>query len=136
MQTVRGVDLSGSGIDEARIERLVREFYAKVRADPRLGPIFEDRLGNDWEAHLLRMIDFWSSLMLTTGRYAGRPLQKHLALGNVRPADFDIWLRLFEETAVDIGGDAFAAAFMAKARRVAASFQMAMFDELKLTARR
>mgnify|MGYP001554943094 CR=1 FL=1 len=124
---VRGVDLSGNGITEAQIERLVRAFYSKVRTDPRLGPIFEQRLGNDWEPHLLRMIDFWSSLMLTTGRYSGRPLQKHLVLKMVRPEDFDIWLRLFNETALEIGGEDFAAAFMDKAGRVASSFKMAKF---------
>jgi hemoglobin len=69
---------------------------------------------------------------LTTGAYSGRPLQKHLALKMVRPDDFDIWLRLFNESALSIGGAEFAAAFMAKANRVAASFKMAMFDEMGL----
>ncbi|MEO9231475.1 MAG: group III truncated hemoglobin [Devosia sp.] len=118
------------GITEAQIERLVREFYTRIREDDRLGPIFESKLGGQWEPHLLTMIDFWSSLMLTTGRYSGRPLQKHLALDMVQPEDFDIWLRLFRETAISVGGDNFAAAFLAKAERVAASFKMAMFDEL------
>jgi len=130
MQLVRGINQSGTGITEAQIERLVREFYVKVRADRRLGPIFEGKLGDDWEPHLLRMIDFWSSLMLTTGRYSGRPLQKHLVLKTVRPDDFEIWLRLFNETAVSIGGNAFAAAFMDKAQRIAASFRMAMFFDV------
>jgi hemoglobin len=127
--SIRGIDLSGTGIDEAQIERLVRGFYAKVRADARLGPIFTERLGDDWEPHLLRMMDFWSSLMLTTGRYSGTPLRQHLTLGAVRPEDFDIWLDLFEQTAVSVGGEAFAAAFMAKAQRVAESFRMAMFAD-------
>jgi len=123
-------------ITEAQIERLVREFYVKIRADERLGPIFEEKLHGQWEPHLLQMIDFWSSLMLTTGRYSGRPLQKHLALKTVRPEDFTLWLRLFNETALSVGGEAFAAAFMAKANRVAGSFRMAMFDELGLGAAR
>lgn len=115
------------GITEAQIERLVRDFYAKVRVDDRLGPIFERKLAGHWEPHLLQMIDFWSSLMLTTGRYSGRPLQKHLVLKTVRSADFDIWLRLFNATALEVGGEAFAAAFMDKAERVAASFKAVMF---------
>lgn len=124
---MRGVDPTGNGINEQLIERLVRDFYARVRNDDRLGPIFESRIGSDWEPHLQTMISFWSSLMLTTGKYSGRPLQKHLALKMVRPEDFDIWLRLFEESAVEIGGDRVAEAFLAKANRVAASFKMAMF---------
>jgi hemoglobin len=127
--SIRGIDLSGTGIDEAQIERLVRDFYARIRADARLGPIFSERLGDDWEPHLLRMMDFWSSLMLATGRYSGTPLRQHLSLGTVRPEDFGIWLKLFEETAVSVGGEAFAAAFMAKAKRVAESFKMAMFAD-------
>ena len=119
-------------ITHVQIERLVRDFYVRIRADERLGPIFEAKLHGQWEPHLLRMIDFWSSMMLTTGAYSGRPLQKHLALKMVRPDDFDIWLRLFNESALSIGGAEFAAAFMAKANRVAASFKMAMFDELGL----
>jgi hemoglobin len=123
------------GIDEGQIERLVREFYVKIRADDRLGPIFERVIGDDWEPHLQVMMDFWSSLMLTTGRYSGRPLQKHLVLKMIRPSDFDIWLSLFNETAVEIGGENFAAAFMDKATRVAASFKMAMFYDPRTAAR-
>ena len=115
------------GITEAQIDRLVRDFYAKIRADPELAPIFERAIPGDWGPHLATMRDFWSSLMLTTGRYSGRPLQKHLVLKTVRSADFDIWLRLFNATALEVGGEAFAAAFMDKAERVAASFKAVMF---------
>ena len=41
------------------IERLVRGFYAKVRTDAVLGPIFEARI-RDWEPHLEQMFAFWS----------------------------------------------------------------------------
>ena len=134
MQMIQ-LDPTGNHITEAQIERLVREFYAKIRADGRLGPIFADKLGEgSWEPHLLRMMDFWSSLMLTTGRYSGRPLQLHFALKTVQPSDFDIWLRLFEETALAVGGEAVAAAFMNKARRVAESFKAAMFFDPQAAA--
>ncbi|MCA9233502.1 MAG: group III truncated hemoglobin [Planctomycetales bacterium] len=126
MTTIPGIDLSGTGIDDVKIEHLVRGFYHKVRRDNRLGPIFEGRRGEDWEPHLLRMMDFWSSLMLSTGRYSGTPLQMHLGLGNVGPLEFERWLELFEETAVSVGGGAFASAFMNKANRIARSFQVAM----------
>ena len=68
-----------TGIDEAMIERLVRGFYARVRADAVLGPIFEARI-KDWEPHLARMCAFWSSVALMTGRYHGTPMVKHLPL--------------------------------------------------------
>ena len=46
-----------TGIDEAMIERLVHGFYAKVRADAVLGPIFEARI-RDWAPHLAQMCAF------------------------------------------------------------------------------
>src|SRR5690242_11461624 len=50
-----------TGIDETMIESLVRRFYAKVREDAVLGPIFDAKI-HDWEPHLERMCAFWSSV--------------------------------------------------------------------------
>ena len=86
-----------TGIDEAMIERLVHGFYAKVRADAVLGPVFEARIA-DWEPHLAQMCAFWSSVALMTGRYHGTPMAKHLPLP-VDAGHFDRWLALFEQTA-------------------------------------
>src|SRR5215475_11534329 len=85
-----------TGITEAMIERLVRSFYAKVRSDEMLGPIFEARI-SDWEPHLAQMRAFWSSVALMSGRYHGAPMPKHLSLP-VDAAHFDRWLALFEAT--------------------------------------
>jgi hemoglobin len=119
--------IDAQDITDAMIERLVRSFYSRIRQDERLGPIFVEAIGTDWEPHLLRMIDFWSSLMLRTGRYSGSPLRKHTALVGVTPDDFQIWLRLFNETALAICGERTAPKFMERAERIAQSFQMAMF---------
>jgi hypothetical protein len=73
-----------TGIDEAMIERLVRGFYAKVRADAVLGPIFEARI-RDWEPHLSQMCAFWSSVALMTGRYHGTPMAKASAAAGRLP---------------------------------------------------
>ena len=67
-------------ISEALIERIVRGFYAKIRTDDELGPIFESVVQGNWEPHLLKMMDFWASVMLKTHRYNGRPMPKHMAL--------------------------------------------------------
>jgi hemoglobin len=56
-------------IDEAMIHRLVHAFYAKVRLDPALGPIFNREIGDGWDHHLAKLCDFWSSVMLMTGRF-------------------------------------------------------------------
>ena len=68
-----------TGIDEAMIEQLVRGFYARIRADELLGPIFAARI-QDWEPHLQRMCAFWSSVVLQSGVYHGQPMRMHLPL--------------------------------------------------------
>ena len=110
-----------TGIDEAMIERLVREFYARIREDALLGPIFAARIA-DWEPHLRQMRDFWSSVALMSGTYHGQPMQKHLPLP-VDAKHFDRWLSLFEATAIDLCPPKAAAHFIDRARRIAASLE-------------
>jgi hemoglobin len=110
------------GIDETMIEALIRAFYAHVRQDPLLAPIFESRI-SDWEPHLDKMFAFWSSLTLQTGRYHGQPMAKHMRL-TVDAHHFDRWLALFEETARDLCPPAAAERFIERARRVAESLEL------------
>ncbi|MCC7426268.1 MAG: group III truncated hemoglobin [Alphaproteobacteria bacterium] len=111
-----------TGIDEAMIERLVRGFYTKVRADQMLGPVFDKRIA-DWEPHLLRMMAFWSSVALMSGVYHGRPMEMHLPLP-VDARHFDRWLALFEETARELCPPAAAEHFIERARRIAESLEL------------
>ena len=111
-----------TGITEAMIERLVRGFYAKVRTDALLAPIFEARI-RDWEPHLAQMCAFWSSVALMSGRYHGTPMVKHLPLP-IDAAHFDRWLALFEETAREICSPEAAAHFVERARRIAESLEL------------
>ena len=115
-------------IDEAMIERLVRHFYARVRRDPELGPIFEAVIPADWEPHLRTMMAFWSSVMMMTGSFHGRPVQKHQALTAVRPQHFVRWLALFRHSAREICPEPVAELFIDRAERIAESLQRAMFD--------
>jgi hemoglobin len=116
-----------TGIDEAMIERLVHGFYAKVRADAVLGPIFDVRI-KDWEPHLAQMCAFWSSVALMTGRYHGTPMAKHLPLP-VDAGHFDRWLELFEQTAGEICPPEAEAHFVERARRIAASLELGIAGE-------
>jgi hemoglobin len=52
-----------TGIDEAMIERLVRNFYIRVRHDAVMGPYFAAKI-DDWEPHQLMIFAFWSSVAL------------------------------------------------------------------------
>lgn len=111
-----------TGIDEATIERLVRAFYAKVRTDPLLGPIFASRI-RDWEPHLAQMCAFWSSVTLMSGRYHGQPMASHIKLP-IDARHFDRWLDLFKETAEALCAPAAAGYFSERADRIAASLEL------------
>ena len=111
-----------TGITEAMIERLVHGFYAKVRLDAVLAPVFDARI-RDWEPHLAQMCAFWSSVALMSGRYQGTPMVKHVQLP-VDAAHFDRWLKLFEETAREFCPPAAATHFVELARRIAASLEL------------
>jgi hemoglobin len=87
-------------ITESEISNLVDRFYAKVRTDPEIGPIFNAAIEN-WDAHLALLKDFWSSVLLTTGRYKGNPLLAHFNLP-IEAQHFTRWLTLFAETAHEV----------------------------------
>jgi hemoglobin len=110
-----------TGLDEARIERLVRAFYEAARRDPLLGPVF-DRV-TEWEHHISRVCAFWSSVARMTGSYHGNPMAVHLPLG-LEPAHFARWLELFEATARAECTPEGAEHLIERARRIARSLEM------------
>ncbi|MCW0045487.1 group III truncated hemoglobin [Brevundimonas sp. BT-123] len=111
-----------TGIDEAMIDALVEGFYARVRDDALIGPIFADRI-TDWAPHLAQMKLFWSSVALSTGVYQGRPMPKHLPLP-IDARHFDRWLELFVETARTLCPPIAADHFIERARRIAESLEL------------
>lgn len=125
---------AATGITEAMIERLVRAFYDRIRADALLGPVF-NRVITDWEPHLGRMMAFWSSVVLHTGRYQGQPMQKHTPLP-VDARHFDHWLALFAETAQDVCPPEAAAHFIDRAQRIAESLEFGMATQRGIMLRR
>lgn len=111
-----------TGITEEMIGKLVTRFYGRVREDAQLGPVFA--IVQNWDEHLAKLGDFWSSVVLMSGRYHGSPMRAHLPLSLVGD-HFDRWLDLFEQTAREVCPPAAAALFIDKARRIADSFEMA-----------
>ena len=114
-----------AGIDEGLIASLVAQFYARVRHDDLLGPIFADHV-DDWDKHLSRLRDFWSSITLMSGRYKGTPFAVHQRLPGVTAAHFDRWLSLFGETARELAPPDVAEAFIVRAERIAQSLQLGL----------
>ncbi len=113
------------GVDEAGIHRLVHGFYDAVRQDDLIGPVFGRAIADDaWPVHLAKMCDFWSSVLLKTRRYEGRPLAPHLRLPDLSDAHFARWLSLFAETARNTFDAEAAAIVIAYAERIANSFRL------------
>ncbi len=112
---------------EEAIRRLVDDFYAKIRTDPELGPIFLRAIPGDWGPHLETMRKFWSSVMLTSGRYKGNPVAVHHRVTGIEMELFDRWLDLFERTSREIFIDELADALLEKAVRIAESLKLALF---------
>lgn len=113
-----------AAITEEALGELVGRFYASVRRDPLLAPVFEPAVA-DWDEHLVMLHAFWSSVMLTSGRYKGRPLPAHVRHGAaMTPERFERWLALWRETAKALFEPAPAAALVEKAERIAESLQL------------
>ena len=118
-------------ITEDSIAVLIDDFYAKIRRHPALGPIFQATIAEgEWPMHLETMRRFWSSVMLTSGRYSGNPVAVHRAVAGLERPLFAEWLALFTATASELFEPAAAEAFATKARRIASSLQLALFHRL------
>jgi hemoglobin len=105
------------------IRDLVHLFYARVRRDAMLGPIFNDTVA-DWDVHLDKLCGFWSSVTLMTSRYKGTPMKVHAELPDLSAEHFDRWLELFRRTAADICPSAPARLFIDRAERIAQSLKL------------
>lgn len=93
------------GIDAAFISELVERFYAAIRADALLGPIFASHV-DDWPAHLDKLKQFWRSVLHSSGEFTGNPMQKHAALPKLESEHFAHWLQLFYRTLADMDASA------------------------------
>lgn len=86
--------------EEIEIANLVKAFYARVRLDPQLAPIFATKIkAEGWPRHEAHITDFWSSVLRKSARYSGNPMAKHAAVNGLTPELFTHWLALFEDTA-------------------------------------
>jgi hemoglobin len=70
---------------------------------------------------------FWSSVMRASGRYSSNPVAVHRAVIVLEQPMFARWLALFDRTAEDLLSPETAALFVAKAHRIAASPELALF---------
>lgn len=113
------------GIDEALIHRQVHTFYGRVRLDPVLGPIFNNAV-EDWDEHLAKLCDFWSSVLLMTGRFKGSPMAAHARRPEIENPHFARWLALFALTARDVCPPPAAALFIEKSEMIGRSLALGL----------
>lgn len=76
------------------IELMVDTFYATIREDALLGPIFNNAIKDNWPTHLDTMYRFWQTVLLHEFAYKGSPFVPHRKLP-IEPHHFDRWLSLF-----------------------------------------
>ena len=117
-------------LNRAAITQLVHAFYDDVRRDPELHIIFDAAIGDDWAPHLARMVEFWSTVMLATHEFRGNVYATHMELDGVVPDHFKRWLALFEAAARRLLTPPLADEFLVVARRIAASLQYGMFNQV------
>jgi truncated hemoglobin YjbI len=87
-----------------------------------LEPIFAEHI-DDWEIHIAKLCDFWSSVALLTGRYHGTPMAAHLPMA-VGAREFACWLAIFTETAKEVCPLEAASYFIERANRIAGSLAL------------
>lgn len=105
---------------EEEVSQLVYRFYAKVREDATLGPIF-DRHVADWDVHMPKMVAFWSSALRGSKSYHGTPMPVHCALPDLNDSLFARWLDLFQQTANALPNQAMAERAVMLSQRIAQS---------------
>lgn len=118
-------------ITEENIRRMVDSFYAGVREDAVLGPVFDAALSHGWDAHLPRMYDFWSTVLLGTRKFQSNVFGRHMALQGIEKEHFARWLALFRDTVEHVYAREQADEIIAIAERIASSLQLGYFGPPK-----
>ncbi|MGE0802144.1 MAG: group III truncated hemoglobin, partial [Lautropia sp.] len=91
--------------------------------DPELGPNFDAPV-DDADRHLVKQVDFWSTILRRTARYYGAPMPKHAALPGLTAELFRHWLALFRQTAAEQPNQVMAEQACQAAERIAQSLWM------------
>ncbi|WP_171026521.1 group III truncated hemoglobin [Mesorhizobium comanense] len=114
-------------ISDEQIRQLVDSFYDEIRADADLEPIFERVVAGDWETHLAKMYDFWSSAMLTTGpcKASFAAVRKHM--GGLEADLLDRCLALFGDSCDEVLDSETAGLCWLKAAHLVESLKLTLF---------
>jgi hemoglobin len=116
-----------AGLTEALVRTVIVVFYQKVRADALLGPVFEDAIGDHWDAHIERIAQFWLTATRLGRGYDGRNfMPAHLGNVSIRADLLPRWLELFYATATEQCSPEAAAALLDIAERMAETLEIGL----------
>lgn len=80
------------------VELLVTTFYDRVLKDDLIAPFFKHL---NFEAHLPKMIHFWTFVLLDEPGYTSDVTKAHMHM-RLKKEHFDRWIALFNETVDDL----------------------------------
>ena len=108
-------------VSRQQIEAVVETFYARVRDNAVLGPVFFESLTRDaeiWRVHEAKIARFWANAILHERSYDGNPMLVHSGISALKPQMFETWLALFSETLNDLLPEPLARAWSELAHRI------------------
>ncbi len=114
-------------LTEAQIRLVADRFYARVRMDPHLSPIFHATIGHDtaiWEDHIARITRFWRNALLREPVYSGNPMLVHSGIAAIQPEHFAIWLAVFDDVLAESLPSGTAAMWSRTAHRIGRGLSM------------
>jgi hemoglobin len=92
--------IASADITAPLVREVMESFYEDVRADPVLGAVFREAIGDgDWSAHIEKVVGFWLTMLRIERTYRGRDfMPAHLRHGHIRAEHASLWLALFDKT--------------------------------------
>jgi hemoglobin len=85
-------------VTEENLEIFLKAFYDAVQEDDLIGPVFTNRIGTteeDWAPHMIRVNQFWCSLLLAKGQFKGKMVPIHNQIPGLQTEHFKRWMEIF-----------------------------------------
>ncbi|MEP7110085.1 MAG: group III truncated hemoglobin [Ferruginibacter sp.] len=118
------------------IEKLIVQFYEKVKRDPVIGFIFTRLVNMDWENHIPVIVDFWETILLDNPVYKKNAMEIHYDLNKrirLVKIHFETWLSLFNSTTDELYEGKIASLAKSRAKSIASVmlFKMEAINDKK-----
>ena len=117
------------------IHSLLEAFYAKIREDDMLGPIF-NKIVKDWSSHILRITDFWETNLFNEQTFKGNPLKVHQKVDTevnniITQEHFGRWLNIWFQTIDELFEGPVADTAKRRARKMSTFMFLKIFEARK-----